>query len=213
LSFALEDGSLTFPQAIAWAVSHNVDIITMSFGLKQEHKEMQEAILKAYAKNILIFAAASNGGGNREVKYPARTEQAICVYATDGKGNSFSGNPNRMPNSSYHFATLGVEVKSVWPKHLQKGAAPERRVTGTSFATPIAAGIAACVLEFALLNDLPEHLYSLLRRRQGMQVLFTEHLADRMTRDDFHYIHPMKLFSDDSSPTEILASIQRCLKR
>ena len=134
-----------------WAVGHNVDIITMSFGLEEEHGGMQKAIIEAYSKNILMFAAASNEGGNRIVTYPARKEQVICIYATDGKGEPYRSNPTPIGNS-YRFATLGEGVKSAWPKGLKKGAAPEQRMTGTSFATPIAAGIAACLLEFAIVH-------------------------------------------------------------
>ena len=184
-----------------WAVGHNVDIITMSFGLEEEHGGMQKAIIEAYSKNILMFAAASNEGGNRIVTYPARKEQVICIYATDGKGEPYRSNPTPIGNS-YRFATLGEGVKSAWPKGLKKGAAPEQRMTGTSFATPIAAGIAACLLEFAIVHGMPDNSYSSLRTRQGMQAVFGKLLVD--VRKELHYIHPWRLFSESREPLDIL---------
>jgi subtilisin family serine protease len=184
-----------------WAVGHNVDIITMSFGLEEEHGGMQKAIIEAYSKNILMFAAASNEGGNRIVTYPARKEQVICIYATDGKGEPYRSNPTPIGNS-YRFATLGEGVKSAWPKGLKKGVAPEQRMTGTSFATPIAAGIAACLLEFALVHGMPDNSYSSLRTRQGMQAVFGKLLVD--VRKELHYIHPWRLFSESREPLDIL---------
>jgi Subtilase family len=184
-----------------WAVGHNVDIITMSFGLEEEHGGMQKAIIEAYSRNILMFAAASNEGGNRIVTYPARKEQVICIYATDGKGEPYRSNPTPIGNS-YRFATLGEGVKSAWPKGLKKGAAPEQRMTGTSFATPIAAGIAACLLEFAIVHGMPDNSYSSLRTRQGMQAVFGKLLVD--VRKELHYIHPWRLFSESREPPDIL---------
>lgn len=46
-------------------------MISMSFGLEDKVYEIQEAIDAAAAKNIIIFAAARNDGGNKPVAFPA----------------------------------------------------------------------------------------------------------------------------------------------
>jgi hypothetical protein len=184
-----------------WAVGHNVDIITMSFGLEEEHRGTQKAIMAAYSKNILMFAAASSGEGTRTVAYPARKEQVICIYATDGQGEPYRSNPTPIGNS-YRFATLGEAVKSAWPKGLKKGAAPEQRMTGTSIATPIVAGIAACFLEFALVHEMPVNSYNSLRTRQGMSAVFGKLMVD--IRKELHCIHLWRLFSEPRQPADIL---------
>jgi Subtilase family len=183
----------------------------MSFGLERDHASMQKEILEAYSKNIIIFAAASNNGGNYDVTYPARKNEVICIYSTDGNGNTSHCNPTHLKNSGYHFATLGVGVKSAWPKHLHEKSEGERRMTGTSFATPIAAGIAACILEFARMHKIEDDLYKVLRSREGMQEVFAQHLVDK--RGDLHYIHPWKLFANHRSDEEILLQIKDPLKR
>jgi hypothetical protein len=175
----------------------------MSFGLEKDHDCMQKEILEAYSKNIIIFAAASNNGGNYEVTYPARKNEIICIYATDGNGNTSPCNPPHLQNSAYNFATLGVGVKSEL--------VTERRMTGTSFSTPIAAGIAACILEFARMHKIEGDLYKVLRSRQGMQEVFAQHLVDK--RDELHYLNPLKLFAKHRSDDEILFQIKDPLKR
>lgn len=198
-------------KAIRWAVNHKVDIITMSFGLEEKNVDMQKAILAAYADDIILFAAASNGGGNNAVTYPARAPEVICVYATDGGGTPFKDNPTEMEDSKYHFAALGVAVKSATCLREDPATdpAPELRRTGTSFATPIAAGIAACVLDFALMNDMAD--YKSLRSREGIHSVFAKHLVDY--RSGLHYIHPWKLFTPEREATEILTLIKSVLKR
>jgi len=197
-------------QAIRWAVGDlGVDIITMSFGLEEEHPEVQKAIREAFCENILIFAAASNDGGNQRVTYPARKDEVICIYATDGLGTPFIGNPTPI-TSDYRFATLGVGVKSAWPRGLQDEPKPkpkersEKRMTGTSFATPIVAGIAACIVEFAYMHDFPEDLLEVLKSRQGMQKILRKHMVDEKPRSNFHYIHPWEMFTNRTDKAVIV---------
>jgi hypothetical protein len=82
---------------------------------------VQKAILEAFSKNIIIFAAA---GGKGNVTYPARRNEVICVYATDGSGNVSDRNPSQLKNSGCHFATLGAGVKSEWPMDLSRAPTP-----------------------------------------------------------------------------------------
>jgi len=168
----------------------------MSFGIDKDHPAMQVEIDKAYAKKILMFAAASNSGRNRPVPFPARTNEVFCIFATDGKGAPYNGNPE-LGNADCHFATLGVAVKSAWPEGLlddhdgeQSG---ERRTTGTSFATPIAAGIAAYILGFAREQDIDEESYRMLRTHAGMKKIFTELLVQK--GEGLDYICPWQLFA------------------
>ena len=182
----------------------------MSFGLERDHDDMTEAILQAHSKRIIMFAAASNNGGNQDVTFPARMNEVICIYSTDGKGNASDCNPTEVKDSGYHFATLGEAVRSAWPKHLQ-GSQTYKRMTGTSFSTPIAAAVAACILEFARMHKIDNDLYKLLRSCQGMQLIFANHLADK--RGKLHYIHPWKLFASHRTAGKILTLIQDPLER
>jgi hypothetical protein len=154
-----------------------------------------------------MFGAASNGGGDTRVTYPAKYHEVICIFSTDGKGNPSSYNPTLRGHSSYNFATLGDGVNSAWPNALlgrPKGSlgCPGRRLASSSISAAIAAGIAACVLDFAVVNDMPDDLYKKLRRRQGMEAVFGRLMSDE--RGGLHYIHPWKLFSEGRTKDTIL---------
>jgi subtilisin family serine protease len=182
----------------------------MSFGLLKDQTDMRKAVLEAHAKSILMFAAASNKGGNFNVTYPAKYGEAICIFSTDGLGSDSIYNPTQMGGSGYHLATLGEGVKSAWPIDLQEGSNFERRMSGTSFATPIAAGVAACVLEFTLMNQKDNNLYEKLHRRDQMKEVFAQRLADN--RNGWHYIRPWKLFDKERSEDTILTLIEEALE-
>lgn len=200
----------------------------MSFGIDIDHPEMQTEINDAYGKKIIIFAAASNKGHNHPVPYPARrSSEVLCIYATDGYGNPYDGNPSELETSGYHFATLGIAVKSKWPEQKrkpadqkdvavdQKGEHPERsgdrRKTGTSYATPIAAGIAAYVLDFALVNGIDDRHYQMLRTRNGMEKIFAERLVGPGKKGGLDYIHPWELFAERRTDELIISLIQDTL--
>lgn len=168
----------------------------MSFGLEKHDDDMQDAVLAAYVQKIIMFSAASNQGGNFGVKYPARAPEVLCIYSTDGMGEPSPFNPTKMKNESHHLAILGEGIRSAWPKTLEGSSTPFQRMSGTSFAVPVAAGTAANILEFALRKGMMANhanLYKKLRTCQGMRIIFSKLLAAK--RKEFHYIHPWMLFA------------------
>jgi len=155
-----------------------------------------------------MFAAASNKGHNHPVPFPARSSNVLCIYATDGKGNNYDCNPKCLEKSGYHFATLGVAVKSAWietpDQHTEESA--ERRMSGTSFATPIIAGIAAYILDFARMHGLDDPSYRKLRSRDGMEEMLAKWFVGKVGELD--YVYPWKLFEDYRGDELILELIK-----
>ncbi|KAI0977232.1 hypothetical protein F4678DRAFT_477323 [Xylaria arbuscula] len=175
-------------EAIKWAIDDcDAHIISMSFGFDEENDAIDTAVDTAMESGKLVFAAASNNGGVSGRARPARHDGVICIHASDGKGNKGGMNPTPMANRD-NFATLGVAVPSRW-----KG--KEVWKTGTSFATPIAAGIAANVLEFAYNRcvNLSPRRRKLLHQKRGMQAIFRR-IAEE--RDGYDFIHPVRLWKD-----------------
>jgi len=149
-------------RAIRWASEKKVHIISMSFGLDIRDTEIDAAIHAAVNANISIFAAAANDGGNKPRAYPSsRKHGVMCIHASDGLGNDGGISPTPLSKGD-NFSTLGIGISSKWkgePVH----------ISGTSFATPIAAALAANALEFARHKcGLNEHQQSVLYHSSGV---------------------------------------------
>ncbi|OKL59123.1 hypothetical protein UA08_05965 [Talaromyces atroroseus] len=138
--------------AIAKAINHavtewKVDIISMSFGIREYHEPMKTAISNALHNQTLMFAAASNDGGNFGRAFPAKYPSVFCIHSTDGNGNPSSFNPTA-DDKDVNFSLLGEHVLSHWPAGKNGHNDIVNVMSGTSVATPIAAGLAASVLSF-----------------------------------------------------------------
>jgi hypothetical protein len=179
-------------QAIELAVNEwKVDIISMSFGFPNWIENVDKALKLAHSNDVLLFAAAANDGGNTLISkaWPARDPKVFCVHATDEFGSNWHKNPPR--NSKVdNWATLGVNVLSGWTEDKMQA------MTGTSIATPIAAGTAALFIDFARIPLVMgmdyEHLGH-VRSFPGMRSLFKAS-SKKMTDHNYRYIKPWDLF-------------------
>ena len=181
-----------------------VDIITMSFGFSKRIDEIDDAIVSAYSKKVIMFAAAANHGGNADIAYPASKQGFVfCINATDGEGTPAGFNPPHGPNLD-NYSTLGIAVESTW-KISPKPSSVDcvRRMSGTSMATPIAAGIAALVLEFARCNvtQIGDSECTRLHSYDGIRTMFEEMKADVKF---YKYLAPWRLLSEQDTSIQAL---------
>jgi subtilisin family serine protease len=161
--------------AIAWAIENEVDIISMSFGWGNEQEEVDKQIDLARCKGILLFAAASNDGDLCTESYPASKHTVYGVCSCSGFGNISTFNPrSSKPEKSFMFP--GEDITILGANHkptkgvIQTGEGGVERRTGTSYATPIAAGTAAMLLDLArqeLIN--PQALRDVERRLKKVE--------------------------------------------
>jgi len=162
----------------------------MSFGMNPSSLSeasllnVQNAIHSAAAARKIMLAAASNCGGNGPRTYPASDPRVICVHASDGNGNDGGINPPVGDHPDY-FSTLGVAIECFWDEqYVYK--------SGTSFATPVAAAIAANVLDYATYSvaagKLTNQLYCELRQSQGMKKAFTRFMS--VPIQHYRYVAP-----------------------
>ncbi|TIC92604.1 Halolysin [Colletotrichum higginsianum] len=172
--------------ALEWAGSErgaDADIINLSFGLGEAARHvMQPVISRLVGRRKLLFAAASNSGGNGRRAYPAKEMGVFAVHATDDEGHSQGDlNPPR-DEARDNFSTLGRRIPSWWQGR-------DVYVTGTSFAAPVAAAVAANALEFVRRSSLPHTDQQYFFGYSGMRRLF-RHLSNR--KGDYDYIRPWK---------------------
>lgn len=124
---------------VDWAVQAGADIISMSLGADMDDPEMFLSIHNALAKGTIIVAAAGNSGsyGINTVGYPARYGSVISIGAHDRNGN-VSGFSSR--GGDVDFIAPGEDIVSCGKDGTYV------KMSGTSFATPIVAGICALIL-------------------------------------------------------------------
>lgn len=181
----------------------------MSFAFPEIDPEIQEAIEHAAAKKVLMFSAASNNRANEEnpIGYPARVKECvICVNSSTGQDKQSSFSPNGA-TSRDNFSALGEGLQAAWP------ASPEglSRQKGTSCATPLAAGIAALVLDYSRQNSFPEiKNKENLKRLAGMRKVMFEYMTDRNTNGTYNYLRPWSLLSGE--PVDISSRISTALR-
>ena len=139
--------------AIRFAVDHGAKVVNMSFGKKiSPHKEWVDAAIKyAASKDVLLVQASGNDNQNIDDKpeFPndnfldgTTSDNLISVDASAWKEDTtLAANFTNYGKNTDLFAP-GVKVTSI------DADAEFNTADGTSFASPITAGIAALILEY-----------------------------------------------------------------
>jgi hypothetical protein len=171
----------------------------MSFGINTSAipeaglRRVKDAVDRAAAAGKIMLAAASNCGGNGGRAYPARDPNVICIHASDGTGNDGGINPPAEEHPDY-FSTLGVAIRCYWNEEFVYK-------SGTSFATPVAAAIAANFLDYAACLASHGRLTGLqnaeVRRSQGMKKVFTKFLSKRI--QGHRYVAPWHFWTEEAN--------------
>lgn len=188
-------------------------MISLSFGFHRGIPSIQKAIDKAVApdSNVIILAAASNDASNTPRAYPASHDRVICIHSADGLGNRSKFNPTAVEGTD-NFCVVGENIEAAWPSG-QTQYEGVRRMSGTSFATPVGIAVAAFMLEFVE-RSVPEHAEWLtpLRSYRGVRTIFN---ALSQTRDgSYRLINPLYEFSrGEAAVTQILSKIENELNR
>ena len=135
------DGSATISQivqAIYFAVDRRVDVINMSFSVKQDSPALREALDYAASKGLILVAAAGNDGQATQV-WPAAYSSVMGIGSTNNqKIRSLFSNYG---NSLVTLAAPGEGVITIYPKEHYA------QVWGTSFSAPMVAGAAALLVD------------------------------------------------------------------
>ncbi|KAL7964446.1 hypothetical protein HDV63DRAFT_271226 [Trichoderma sp. SZMC 28014] len=188
-----DDTGKLIADAIKYAVNvWKVDIIVMPFAFPYRNDAIEEAI-DDYHNKALLFAAASNKT-DENLGFPACLPEVFCIYS----------NKTRTTQSKFcklgkegmcNFSTIGEDVQGAWPIALTNGEA-ELRQTGTSCSTPIAAGVAALVLQFARQSGRGSVARALkLKKKSVMERVLFECMTEKQKSGVYNLIEPWKLLS------------------
>lgn len=119
--------------ALDWLVTSGVDVVNLSLA-GPANSLLEAALYQATKRNVLIVAAAGNGGPMAKPMYPAAYDSVIAVTAVDSDGQVF-----RLANRGEYLdlAAPGVDLQ-----HARAGGGYVTS-SGTSFAVPFVATAAA----------------------------------------------------------------------
>ncbi|KAM0455083.1 hypothetical protein ACHAPV_007972 [Trichoderma viride] len=202
----VEKSAQNIAEAIRYAVDEwKVDIVVMSFGFGSKNEVVYDAIKYAAFNDVLLFAAASNDGKNRPdgVSWPAIESHVICIHSGDGYGNQSSFTPS--PKENMRIMVLGECVRSAWPPNLNL-AGDNKDMSGTSCAAPIAAGVAAVILDYAR-GFLSRQEWESLHRVDSMRRMF-ERLKDPDSHSGYWWIQHWGLFDSKRDESWIQGEIK-----
>jgi hypothetical protein len=117
---------------VIWAADHGADVILMSFSHPSFSPALQDAIDYAWAKGVVLVAAAGNTGDGTP-HFPAGHRGVIGVSATDPADSlaSFSSF-----GQAAFLAAPGVAIQTTWPS------GSYAVVGGTSMSAAVVAGVA-----------------------------------------------------------------------
>ncbi len=122
-------------RAIIWAADHGIKVINISLGGSSSSTTLQNAVNYAWGKGCLIFASAANANTSTKY-YPAACNNVVSVAATDKYDKKAS------------FSNYGDWIDITAPGHYiytTKNGGSYGYYSGTSFSSPISAGLAALI--------------------------------------------------------------------
>jgi thermitase len=126
-------------EAISYAANNGARIVNVSIGGTAASSTLQSAVNYAWSLGTVVFASAGNGGANAPY-YPAGCQYVVAVGATDQNNNWESW-------SNYgSFLSLVAPGSNIYTTSEGGG---YTYGSGTSYSSPIAAGVAALVLSYS----------------------------------------------------------------
>ena len=136
-------------KGIVWATDHGADVINISAGSPHGSDAEHEAVDYALGRGVVVVAAAGNQGGGVGVQYPAAYPGVIAVGASARPAEPDLG---RQADRRASFSNDGAELDLLAPGediisyYADETHFGEARWDGTSFASPLVAGVAALML-------------------------------------------------------------------
>ena len=125
--------TVSLVRALDWLIASGVDVVNLSLA-GPPNRLLEAALRRASERQVMVLAAAGNGGPVAEPMYPAAYDSVVAVTAVDAGGKVY-----RLANrgSYLDLAAPGVAVR-----HARAGGGYAAS-SGTSFAVPFAAAAAA----------------------------------------------------------------------
>lgn len=131
-------------RALDWLISSGVDVVNISLA-GPPNRLLERALDRASSQDMVVMAAAGNGGPVARPMYPAAYDSVVAVTAVDSAQQVF-----RLANRGEYLALAapGVDLR-----HAQSGGGYAAS-SGTSFAVPFAVTAAARLSRLSPESDI-----------------------------------------------------------
>ncbi len=126
----------TILRALGWMAEADVRVVNISI-VGPANIALQAAVQRFVGQGRMIVAAVGNDGASADPLYPAAYPDVIAVTAIDARNRIL---PEAVQGDHVDFAARGMDM--AWPTL----AGDTAQVRGTSFASPIVAGLLALEL-------------------------------------------------------------------
>jgi subtilisin family serine protease len=139
-------------QGILYAARIGARVANISFGAEGESITLANAIREAHERYGMVIIAATGNEGSSKVTFPARLPQIIAVASSGTPEDATARSPFSDWGPEVSFAAPGLNVVSTVPQAfcgegwLCVEDLPYAVSSGTSFAAPIASGLAALLI-------------------------------------------------------------------
>lgn len=180
-------------------------MISLSFGFRKTGTpdKILKEIKNCLNAGIVVFASASNDGGNKPRTYPGKYDDVLCIHSATASGNpsSFSPTAEGAETKKDNFSVVGECIESWWPLQNPNEADAEKKtmkhMSGTSFATPVAISIAAFMVGY-IQREMPDYGWNTEPLSpQGMRKIFRM-MSRENKRDSYDWISPEWFFANYS---------------
>ena len=174
-------------------MAERVNVISMSLGTKAFNHNIAKKILEAMYDDIIVICAGCNEGrkGRQPITYPARLGHVLCIGSCTPGGDRSDFSP---VGRELDFLVPGQDL---WAPTIG-GDNNYDSFTGTSFATPVVAGIVCQILEdVRRLSTVDEPLYDHVHNVWCMREILKEMAAVSGTHCDkigYGALDPMLYF-------------------
>jgi hypothetical protein len=151
-----------------------VDVISMSFSILETSDSLDQAISAAGLKGIVLLCSTHDEGSNVGKAWPAASPATFAVTACDEYGSLFRA----MKEESYKYKLQGLNVAAGVIPFLDS----TDRISGSSVATAVAAGLSSLVLSCLRLANPGQKFEG------GRRVRMVEEKLDEMLSKGTKYV-------------------------